>query len=192
VDITTLSGTATFAAGSPTATIPVQALSDSAIEPAETVTITVQPGAGYSVGTVNSATVRVLDRPMNEWRQAHFTAAELLDPNISGDAADPDADDLSNSEEYALLHDPRAPDEDLAETTWVNGRLTMTFRRAKAPTDVAVIAEGSTDLITWATTGIVEEVSRIDEGKTEKITVRLASQPPGTRGFLRVRITPTP
>jgi hypothetical protein len=38
----------------------------------------------------------------DQWRNAHFTAAELLDPAISGEHADPDADDIPNLTEYGL------------------------------------------------------------------------------------------
>ena len=41
------------------------------------------------------------------WRMNHFTAAELLDPEISGDAADPDGDGVSNREEFRFQTDPR-------------------------------------------------------------------------------------
>jgi hypothetical protein len=41
------------------------------------------------------------------WKQAHFTAAELADPNISGDNADPDGDSFPNSAEYIAGTDPR-------------------------------------------------------------------------------------
>lgn len=41
------------------------------------------------------------------WKQTHFTAAELADPNISGDAADPDGDTFVNSAEFIAGTDPR-------------------------------------------------------------------------------------
>ncbi len=45
-----------------------------------------------------------------DWKAAHFTAAELLDPAISGDTADPDGDGHTNYEEYLADTDPRDPD----------------------------------------------------------------------------------
>jgi surface-anchored protein len=41
------------------------------------------------------------------WKASHFTLAELLEPNISGDHADPDGDGWSNLLEYALGGHPR-------------------------------------------------------------------------------------
>jgi hypothetical protein len=44
------------------------------------------------------------------WKASHFTAAELLDPAISGDSADPDQDGHNNYQEYLADTDPRDPD----------------------------------------------------------------------------------
>jgi hypothetical protein len=41
------------------------------------------------------------------WKSANFTAAELANPNISGDNADPDGDGLSNIAEYIAGTNPR-------------------------------------------------------------------------------------
>lgn len=43
------------------------------------------------------------------WRVENFTLAELLDTDISGELADPDADGLSNFLEFALQTDPLVP-----------------------------------------------------------------------------------
>lgn len=49
-------GTVTFAAGSSTATVRIKPIADSAIEPDETVTITLNAGINYELGTTTSAT----------------------------------------------------------------------------------------------------------------------------------------
>ena len=43
------------------------------------------------------------------WKTAHFSAAELANPGISGDDADPDGDGQSNRNEYLSGTDPRNP-----------------------------------------------------------------------------------
>ena len=53
---TVTSGTVDFLAGSSTATVTVDPLGDADLEPNETVILTVTAGAGYTVGTPNSAT----------------------------------------------------------------------------------------------------------------------------------------
>jgi hypothetical protein len=191
IDFGALSGTTTFVAGANATTIPVQAIADSIAEGDETVVVSLQPGAGYIVGELNSATIRVVDKPIDAWRHAHFTNAELTDVAISGDGADPDTDGLTNLEEYPLALDPRRADaENVAVPQLAQDHLTLGFNRLKSASDVTVIAEGSYDLETWAVSDVVEELERIDQGTTERIVVRLiepASSRP--RGFLRLRIT---
>jgi hypothetical protein len=41
------------------------------------------------------------------WKATYFTAAELANPSISGDDADPDGDSLSNSAEFIAGTNPR-------------------------------------------------------------------------------------
>jgi Ca2+-binding RTX toxin-like protein len=55
------SGTVTFLAGSSTATVTVDPFGDADLEPNETVILTVTAGAGYTVGTPNSATGTILN-----------------------------------------------------------------------------------------------------------------------------------
>lgn len=47
---------------------------------------------------------------MDSWRTTQFDAAALANPAISGDAADPDADGMSNLLEYAFGMNPRLTD----------------------------------------------------------------------------------
>jgi hypothetical protein len=42
-----------------------------------------------------------------QWKMQYFTAEELLDPDISGDDADPDGDGFTNKEEFQAGTDPR-------------------------------------------------------------------------------------
>jgi hypothetical protein len=54
--------------------------------------------------------IQVSDDDYQDWRAAHFSPSELLNPSISGDAADPDLDGHTNYEEYLADTDPRDPD----------------------------------------------------------------------------------
>ena len=58
---TTTSGTVTFLAGSSTATVTADPFGDADLEPNETVILTVTAGAGYTVGSPNSATGTILN-----------------------------------------------------------------------------------------------------------------------------------
>ena len=182
---------ATIPAGATTASISVQAIGDALAEGTETLTVTLQPGAGYSIGPLGAATAQLLDRPIDAWRHAHFSAAQLADPAISGDLADADADGLSNLEEYPLALDPLRPDAESAPVAaWDGTALKLSYSRLRSATDVAVIAEGAYDAGgAWGAAGVVEEIARVDHGATERVTVRLIpAGVPAERGFLRVRV----
>jgi hypothetical protein len=60
-DYTPLIGSVTILAGASSATVTLTPLNDTAAESAETVTLTLAPGADYAVGVLGSATVRILD-----------------------------------------------------------------------------------------------------------------------------------
>jgi len=62
-DYMALSGTATFAVGSSTATIQLTPQADGLVEGNETVQVTLQSGAGYGLGSSTSATVTIADTP---------------------------------------------------------------------------------------------------------------------------------
>lgn len=62
-DFQPLSGTATFPAGQNTATISVATLHNSSAPASETVTVTIDPGAGYVVGTLQTATAQITSPP---------------------------------------------------------------------------------------------------------------------------------
>ena len=54
--------------------------------------------------------VTVIGDTYEEWKARHFTAAERLDPSISGDDADPDLDGHTNYQEFLAGTDPRDAD----------------------------------------------------------------------------------
>lgn len=187
---TATTGTATMAAGATMATVNLQAVGDNTAQGTQEVTLTLNNGVGYSVGALSSATVKVLDRPIDAWRHAHFSAAELANPLVSGDSADVDGDGLITVEEYALARDPHRFDGNAFVGAAAGGFLTLTYPRAKAAADVTVSAEGSADLSLWASTGVVEQIGLFDMGDTQLVTVPLAAPIASKEaGFLRVRIT---
>ena len=74
----------------------VEPLRDGLPEGQETVEITVLSDLSYVVGSSSSDTVYIEDAPWDEWRFDRFTVGERLDPNISGELADPDQDGVTN------------------------------------------------------------------------------------------------
>ena len=189
-DYTALPGTVLIPAGQTSATIDITAVPDNLAEGDETVTVTLLPDAAVTPGPAASATITILDKPMDAWRFATFTAAQLANPAISGDSADPDNDGISNLAEYALGLDPfvsnPAPTSSSLDAT---GHVTLTYTSRRSATDVTIFAEGSTDLRTWSNAAnMVEEVSRLQQGALDLVTVRLVPSPT-PNGFLRVRVT---
>ena len=72
-----------------------------------------------------------------------------------------------------------------------NGYLTLTYTRSKSATDVAPAIEQSSDLLSWQSgPGYVEQVSCVDQGVTQLITVRLVTPAnAGPSAFLRLKVT---
>ena len=77
-DYSTLGGTVVFAAGQTTATVTLAPIDDTVVEKlGETVVLTVQAGAGYSLGATTSATVTIADNEL-----APFGAAPAALPAV--------------------------------------------------------------------------------------------------------------
>jgi hypothetical protein len=172
VDYVSLPGTVDVAAGATNVVIAVTPLADALAEGLETAILTLQPAAGYGIGAAGDALVHLLDLPVDDWRFGQFSAAELLEPTVSGDGADPEADGLANLLEYALGLDPHVADaagQPAAGLT--NGFLTLTFTRVKSAVDVALEVEVTGQMgAGWTNSTTVVET--VDHGATETITTR--------------------
>jgi hypothetical protein len=118
------------------------------------------------------------------WRTTHFTAGELALPAVSGDLADPDADGHPNLLEYALDTDPRssAAASPLTVRT-APGQLLLDYPAAHP--ELRYTVETSTDLVTWTTTGVIDNETALPAARTAAIP-----HTEGARTFLRLRVTP--
>jgi len=114
--------------------------------------------------TLQAATLALA--PLEAWRASYFSSSELADPNISGDAADPDGDGIPNLLEYALNEDPRVANLSIGPHALVMGNLlTTTYTRRKAPMDVTYDLQVSSDVAGgWTAAGIAEQVLADDGG----------------------------
>ena len=115
----------------------VSPLGDNLSADSVTASLTLLASTNYTITNPSSATVTILDRPLNAWRRANFTASELANPQISGDAADPDGDGISNLMEYAMGLPPKTRNSNPLNPQIVNGYFTITYSRSKAAKDVA-------------------------------------------------------
>jgi PKD repeat protein len=130
------------------------------------------------------------------WKRNYFTAAELVDPKISGALADPDADGLSNLLEFALNGNPRSWDIGVApsvQMTAVAGKkyLTLSYTRPKNAADVTYRPEVSGDLSIWyAGPTATAEIGSIDNGTTQTVSVRdLTDTEAASRRFIRLAVS---
>lgn len=133
----------------------------------------------------------VVTATLGQWKQAKFSAAELADPDVSGEEADPDGDGIGNELEYLLGFEPMTADPLTARPRAAveGGYFTLTFSRYRLAADRTLVVEFSPDLLQWsAAPPAVEPVSAIDLGLTEQVTVRAGTPVNATgQGFLRLK-----
>ncbi len=136
--------------------------------------------------------------PYNTWRLQHFTAAQLANPAVSGDLADPDGDGIPNLLEYALNLDPNAASAaglPTAGQTTVGGSqyLTLTYTRVIAATGITYQPQVSGDLSTWnGGPGYTAPVSTTNnpDGMTQTVVAQDAvAMTAGGRRFMRLQVS---
>ncbi len=151
-------------------------------------TINLAASANYVLTNLARATAVILDRPINNWLRANFSTAELAQPLISGDSANPDLDGLPNLMEYALGTSPRLLDGNQFVPSTSNGVFTVTYPLSKSAVDVSLTPEWSTNLVTWLTgTNYFKVVNIEDQMTNQIITIQPVS--PAASGFFRFRVT---
>ena len=176
------------------------------------VTVTAQPASGYQfqswtdVGSTVSNTASYTFTassnrslianfqmiPQVAWKNQWFTSAELVDPSISGDNADPDGDGLPNLLEYALGLNPRVRSNPPAlQTAADNGVLSVTYVRSKSASDVNLVIESSTDLHTWNSGVMFTNPPEViaDDGTNQTIRVTAPQPSSVSQTFLRLKVT---
>jgi hypothetical protein len=95
----------------------------------------------------------------DSWRKWKFTAAEVLDANVSGPNAVYGQDGLSNLVKYALGLEPKQnsttglPSVTVSGSEWV-----FTYTRPSRLTDVFYSVEVSTNIVSWTTAGVTHEL----------------------------------
>lgn len=125
-----------------------------------------------------------------DWQPLHFTPAEVLDVQISGESADPDGDGLENLLEYALNGDPKQPNPELFPTISGSNGGAITFQRRTDSLDLDYVVEVSTDLENWSS-GFDQVRTTNSVSNSHGALVSVTSQlDPATfpHQFLRVRV----
>ncbi|MGL4399529.1 MAG: hypothetical protein ACRCXD_06650 [Luteolibacter sp.] len=172
----------TFPAGQTTSTLPVIPIADFIAQGNRTVIVAA--GADFaSVRDVSQAvTVTIEDKPADAWRAAVFSPAELADPAISGDTADPDGDGLPNLVEYALGLLPLSSNVPPSPMINSSGYLALSVAKNPAATDITWGAEVTEDFFVWPPADCTET--------TTTFTARdIVLQTSADRRFIRLKIT---
>ncbi|HVE16108.1 MAG TPA: discoidin domain-containing protein, partial [Chthoniobacterales bacterium] len=135
------------------------------------------------------------------WAATYFTPAQLLDPAVSGAAADANQDGFSNYLAYATGTSPwvaGAPGTPVV--TSQAGHLHLDFQRDTSALDATYLVEASDDLVSWqviatgslgnALTGSAAEVTETGTGRYRSVTVTdYESIDSAAKRFLRLRVT---
>ena len=192
-DYTSIPASVTIPVGASSATVNVTPITDNIAEGDETVVLNLSADPAYTFGAQTSATVTIHDLPIDAWRFANFTAAELADPSQSGDLAEYGGSGIANLLDYAFGLVPKAPDFSglPAVSIQPGGALALAYTHVKSATDITYIVEVSNDLGTWYSgASYTSVIGTADHGATETITVgSLLAPGPSQRQFMRVRIT---
>lgn len=132
------------------------------------------------------------------WQEQNFTAAEFIDPNISGDNAAPAGDGIHNLLKYSSSTSAKAFTSAALPVlgsivVGTDTFLTLSYRKAIAPTDLVFIPEvnaGSLAAGSWAPGG-VQVGPPVDNGDgTQTITVRdtVPITPEVPSRYMRLRV----
>jgi hypothetical protein len=184
VDYAPLPGSVTIPAGAIATNFQVLPLGNSLTTNQVTVTLKLEASANYTLGSLTSATVVIQDWPINQWLRANFTPAQLANPAISGEAADPANDRLPNLMKYALGLNPNAAEPNPFLPAVSNGMFTVAYPVAIYAPDVALTFDLSTNLIDWAPgSADFQQISTTYLGTNQIITIGARTATP--LGFIR-------
>jgi hypothetical protein len=188
VDYAALSGSIVIPAGALAADIIISPLGDTLPANSETVTLSLLASSNYTITNPSSATVTILDQPLDVWRRANFTSGQLANPQISGNGAIPANDGLPNLVKYALGLAPFTSYSNIFNPQIVNGYFTVTCTESLSATDVSVAFQYSNDLVTWNSgPAYIQQISSVYEGAAALATWQAAA-PLSAAGHAYVRL----
>jgi hypothetical protein len=113
---------------------------------------------------------------------ANFSPAELTDPIISSDTADPDGDGLANLIEYALNFTPKSPNVPPPPVIDTGDHLSISVTKNPAATDITWGAQVGADFVQWGATVDTHTPTTFSARDTVK-------QSAADRRFIRLKIS---
>ena len=191
-DYLALSGSVVIPAGVASATVTLTPISGAPPVGNRTATLTLTSNSAYTAGAASSANVLIYDTPLNLWKVANFTQAQLNNPSVSGPAATPANDGVPVLIKYALnLPLFSQGCSGLPVLTCSNSTPTLTFQQPTSTTDITYIPEVSIDLLHWYSgSEYVSVTGTSSGGNTQTVTATsrfpMISNP---RQFMRLRVT---
>jgi hypothetical protein len=156
----------TIPAGQTSATLPITPVSDSLAQGDRTVSVSVAADFALVRDPSQAGVVTIEDKPYDDWRFTNFTPLELANPALSGETADPDADQLDNLVEYALGLNPKVPNASPVTPLDAGGFLALSATKNQAATDLLWDAEVSGDLNIWSPADTTETTSTFEAQDT--------------------------
>ena len=96
------------------------------------------------------------------WQGEYFTAAQIVDPTVSGDAANPAHDGLPNLLKYALGLNPLQAAISPVQTDTTTGYLRMVVPKNSSATDLTYTVQATSNLSdpnSWSTSGLIIEAN---------------------------------
>lgn len=150
-----LPSTVTIPAGQSSAVVQVVPIADDLAQGNRTVTVSITADFSYTLGG-SGAQVTIEDKPFDAWRFANFNPIELANSAISGAAADPDGDQLSNLLEYGFGSPPKTPGVAVTTVSEIDGYLAISASKNPAATDLVWSAEVAENPQLWGAAVVLE------------------------------------
>ncbi len=170
-DYDALPGSVTLAAGMMATNIYVTPLGDNLATNSVSVVLNLTPSANYGLATLTNATVNLLDHPINNWLRANFTAVQLTNSAISGDAASPAGDGWPNLLKYVLGLPPFTPATNPYSLAVSNQNFMISLGLSDAAADVSLNILSSSNLMVWSPGTNPFQIQTIsDDGVTRHVS----------------------
>jgi hypothetical protein len=164
---------ASFAPGIATADVTLTVVNDSMSEPTETMSLGVQGGFGYTVGTPSSATINILDNDPQVVTVANINDA--VEGGTSGKFRFTRIGDLSNS--LAVNYSVGGTATSGTDYTALSGTVTFAAGAATVDVSVAALTDNAVEE-NEAVTATVTSGSGYSVGSPSSATVTIADDPP--------------
>jgi len=123
-----------------------------------------------------------------DWQAAEFPG--VTDTTMTGAAADPDRDGMSNFLEFALASSPKSPGFVNATVAAGTGILDYTYTRRKNAAGMTYVVEWSDSLAagSWSEIGVTQIVVTPDSDLLVQTVKASVPVPPGSKRFVRLRV----